>query len=92
MELKRCVRCGKFYDSEVEVCQDCIAKDTADMSKLKAFFVEGCNNDITKTDIINVTGISVRNLDRYLGYEEFNNIYLADAANNRNKESEKIKT
>jgi len=92
MELKRCMRCGKFYDSEVDVCHDCVAKDTADISKLKAFMVEGYNNDVTKLEIVNVTGISVKNLDRYLGYEEFNNIYLSDAENSKNKDLGKIKT
>ena len=27
MELKRCARCGKFYASDVEVCQECEKKD-----------------------------------------------------------------
>jgi len=85
MELKRCVRCGKFYDTEVEVCQDCIIKDMADMGKLKSFLVDGYTSGISKTEIAESTGISARNLDRYLGYEEFNNIYLSDMADNKNK-------
>ena len=46
MELKRCVRCGKFYASDFEVCQECEKKDLADLSKLKGFFADnyGKNN------------------------------------------------
>lgn len=37
MELKRCARCGKFYSADVDVCQECARKDSADLSKLKGF-------------------------------------------------------
>ena len=30
MELKRCVRCGKFYASNIDVCHECEKKDNAD--------------------------------------------------------------
>jgi hypothetical protein len=81
MELKRCARCGKFYASDVEVCQECAKKDSADLSKLKGFFAEGYVGGITKNQIISSTGISARNLNRYLGYEEFSGIYIQDNAN-----------
>ena len=32
----------------------------------------------TKQDILNSTGISAKNLNRYLGYEEFAGIYLQE--------------
>lgn len=87
MELKRCARCGKFYASDVEVCQECAKKDLADLSKLKGFFAEVNASEITKNDIISSTGISARNLNRYLGYEEFSSIYVQDNANAINGET-----
>lgn len=80
MELKRCARCGKFYASDVEVCQECAKKDTAELSKLKGFFAESYASSVTKNEIISSTGISARNLNRYLGYEEFNGIFIKDNA------------
>lgn len=80
MELKRCARCGKFYSADVDVCQECAKKDSADLSKLKGFFEEVNAYGITKNDIISSTGISARNLNRYLGYEEFSGIYIQDNA------------
>ena len=76
MELKRCARCGKFYASDVEVCQDCERKDFADLSKLKGFFADNYVSGVTKNEISAYTGISARNLNRYLGYEEFSGIYI----------------
>ena len=78
MELKRCARCGKFYASDVEVCHECEKKDLADLSKLKGFFADGYVSGISKTEISASTGISARNLNRYLGYEEFAGIYIPE--------------
>jgi len=85
MELKRCARCGKFYASEVEVCQDCERKDLADLSKLKVFFEEGVTSSVTKIEISSSTGISSKNLNRYLCYEEFSGIYISETFNSLNQ-------
>lgn len=84
MELKRCTRCGKFYASEVEVCQDCERKDLADLSKLKVFFEEEFTNSATKVEISNTTGISAKNLNRYLGYEEFSEMHIPETLSSFN--------
>ena len=78
MELKKCARCGKFFASNVDVCHECEKKDLADLSKLKGYFSEEYITGVSKLEISASTGISNRNLTRYLGYEEFNNIYVAD--------------
>lgn len=78
MELKRCARCGKFYASDVEVCHECEKKDLADLSKLKGFFADSYISGVSKTEISATTGISARNLNRYLGYEEFAGIYIPE--------------
>ena len=87
MELKRCVRCGKFYGSDVDVCKECEKKDLSDMSKLKVFFAENYVTGVSKMEISASTGISARNLNRYLSYEEFNSIYVTDNANSIAKEA-----
>lgn len=79
MELKRCVRCGKFYATDVEVCHECEKKDMADLSKLKLFFSEGYSSGITRGEISASTGISSKNLNRFLGYEEFSGIFIPEA-------------
>ncbi len=78
MELKRCVRCGKFYVADVDVCKECEKKDMADLSKLKGFFADNYVSGVSKLEISAFTGISARNLNRYLGYDEFSGIYIPD--------------
>ena len=78
MEIKRCARCGKFYASDVDVCHECEKKDLADLSKLKGFFADSYINGVSKMEISASTGISARNLNRYLGYEEFNGIHIPE--------------
>ena len=87
MELKRCARCGRFYASDVEVCQECEKKDLADLSKLKGFFADNYISGISKVEISASTGISARNLNRYLGYEEFEGIFITDGVEGLNKTS-----
>ena len=86
MELKKCARCGKFYASDVEVCHECEKKDLADINKLKGFFAEKYVSGVSKNDISVLTGISSRNLNRYLGYEEFSEIYIAGENTENNTE------
>ena len=76
--VKKCIRCGCLHLSESEVCQDCKVKDSADIVKLKSFMENSFNSGTTKQDILESTGISFKNLDRYLGYEEFSGIYLGN--------------
>lgn len=80
MELKRCARCGKFYASDVEVCHECEKKDNADLNKLKGFFEDEYLTGTTKSEISASTGISAKNLNRYLSYEEFSGIYIPETA------------
>ena len=78
MELKKCARCGKFYISEVDVCNDCERKDNVELTKLKVFFENEGVTEITKAEIFASTGISYKNLNRYLNYEDFNNINIIE--------------
>ena len=87
MELKKCVRCGKFFASDVEVCNECEKKDLADISKLKVFFEDSYVAGGSKVEISASTGISARNLNRYLGNEEFSGIYISEEVGEINNES-----
>ena len=82
MELRRCVRCGRFLTTNVDVCKDCEKKDITELGKLKNFFSESYVNGISKTEISSNTGISAKNLNRYLGYDEFKDIYVKDDLSN----------
>ncbi len=68
MELNKCTRCGSFYLSEGNVCPNCEAKDNLEFSNFKNYIQENgldCNID----EIAGKTGISVKNINRFLGYE-----------------------
>ena len=70
MEFNRCSRCGNFYVSEGNVCPKCSQKDGFEFSTFKAYVEEnGCSNSLD--DISGEIGISVKNLNRFLGYEGF---------------------
>lgn len=70
MEFKKCARCGSFFVTDGDVCQDCIPKDRLDIAKFKDYLdnnVENCADTIS----IN-TGISVKNVNRYLSQDQSN--------------------
>ena len=70
MEFKKCERCGCFFVSDSNVCENCNPKDTFELSKLRTYF-EGDVNTTSIDSIAVDTGISVKNLNRYLENEEF---------------------
>lgn len=70
MEFKKCERCGCFFLSDSAVCENCSPKDSFEMTRLKNYFEsENYSNSINAISID--TGISVKNLNRYLENEEF---------------------
>ena len=70
MELNRCSRCGNFYISEGNVCPKCSTKDGFEFSAFKSYVKE---NGLEKSfnTISSDTGISVKNLNRFVEYPEF---------------------
>lgn len=78
MEIKRCVRCGSFFASEIDVCQGCQKKDNADVNKLKGFLLEGIEEGVTKTDVAHSTGITMKNLNRYLSGNDFKGVVIPE--------------
>ena len=70
MELNRCSRCGNFYVAEGNVCPKCSTKDGFEFSTFKSYVQEnGFENSLNT--IANDTGISVKNLNRFIQYQEF---------------------
>ena len=70
MEFNRCSRCGSFYVSAGNVCPKCSQKDGFEFSTFKSYIQEnGLENSLDT--ISNQTGISLKNLNRFVGYPEF---------------------
>ena len=68
MEINRCSRCGNFYVSAGNVCPNCSTKDGAEFSVFKSYVQEnGLANSLDT--VSNDTGISVKNLNRFLTYD-----------------------
>lgn len=73
MELNRCSRCGNFYVSEGNVCPKCSSKDGFEFQTFKSYVEEnGLENSLDT--ISGKTGISTKNINRFLGYQEFKNL------------------
>lgn len=74
MEFKKCVRCGSFFVTEGDVCQNCMPKDKLDRFKFQDYIEN--NVEISASDISINTGISIRNVNRYLSQNNEQNINL----------------
>ena len=72
MEFNKCSRCGNFFITNDEVCPKCKTKDTLEFETFKNYVEQnGINQNL---DILSTeTGISVKNLNRFLDYTGYNN-------------------
>ena len=69
MEFTKCSRCGAFYANNGYVCPKCEEKDNIELSTFKNY-VENNGVDIqTLSEVSISTGISEKNLNRFLTYE-----------------------
>ena len=69
MEVVRCSRCGAFYTNGGYVCSKCSDKDNFELATFKNF-VEENGVDVKSLNQVSIsTGISEKNLNRFLGYE-----------------------
>lgn len=69
MDFKKCDRCGSFFVSASDICENCAPKDRLEFSKFRNYLTsENCSNSINAISID--TGISVKNLTRYLENKE----------------------
>ena len=70
MEFNRCSRCGSFYVSQGNVCPKCSSKDGMEFSNFINYVEENGINNSLET-ISGQIGVSVKNLNRFLEYEDF---------------------
>lgn len=70
MEFSKCNRCGNFYISNSNVCPKCAAKDNLEFSAFKNYIQENGFEESLGA-ISSETGISEKNLSRFLNYDEF---------------------
>lgn len=90
MEIKRCARCGQFFETINEVCNNCMAKDNKDISKLKNYFSYGyVAGKVSLGDISNNTGVTMKNLNRLLVGEQFEGVYIPETLNEINIDNKK---
>ena len=71
MEFNKCQRCGCFFITDGNICPSCTPKDNVEISKLNNYFSEN-NETININDLSSVTGISTKNLTRYMNGNKFN--------------------
>ena len=70
MEFNRCSRCGSFYVTDGEVCPRCSHKDNFEFSTFKQYIQENGFEE-SLDNISSEIGISVKNLNRFVNYEGF---------------------
>ena len=73
MEFKKCSRCGNFYMANGNVCPISSSKDNLEISTLHNYIEENGFNQPLEV-ISGQTGISLKNLNRFLEDESFNNL------------------
>ncbi len=73
MNFNKCSRCGGFFVSDGNTCPNCLQKDQSEMYRLENFIEENPNTNLNLEDIALSTGISNKNLTRFLANEQFNN-------------------
>jgi len=71
MNFNKCERCGCFFITDGNVCPSCAPKDSSEIAKLNTYFTEN-NDPITVTDLSYATGISKKNLTRFVSEKKFN--------------------
>ena len=68
MEVFRCSRCGAFYANSGNVCSKCSTKDNFELSTFKNFVEENGIEINSLSQVSGITGISEKNLNRFLNY------------------------
>lgn len=70
------MRCGCMYIAETEVCSKCQTKDGADLYRLKGVIQNPEYEEMTQGELAIATGITDKNLTRFLKYDEFQGICI----------------
>ncbi len=73
MNFNKCSRCGCFFLTEGTVCPNCQPKDQLEINRLKDYIAENTDISYNMNHIISSTGISDKNLNRFLADTQFSN-------------------
>ncbi len=71
MNFNKCSRCGCFFLTKNQVCPSCEAKDQVEMNRLQNYIEENVSENTNIETICSSTGISSKNLTRFLAQEQF---------------------
>ena len=77
MEINRCSRCGSFYMTGGDICPNCMAKEHLELSTFKDY-LESNSTETSINTIANETGISPKNLNRFISFDEFKDYKFDD--------------
>ena len=83
MNLNKCERCGCFFVTQNAVCPNCQSKDENEISQLKNYLTEN-DSEISVEELSYNTGISLKNVNRFLNNEEIKNQFMDLGLNNSN--------
>ncbi|MCI8621440.1 MAG: hypothetical protein HFJ50_07005 [Clostridia bacterium] len=70
MEFKKCERCGSFFVTDGDVCQNCTPKDRLDLQKFNNYLGNNNISDYSANNISINTGISLKTVNRFLSQNE----------------------
>ena len=77
MNFNKCKRCGCFFVANGDTCPVCTTKDNNDISTLNNYFSENENtHSISINNLSNITGISTKNLARFVDEKKFVNLIV----------------
>ena len=72
MELNKCSRCGAFHTNSGDVCPKCANQDNLELSTFRKYID---SNGFSSIDTIATeTGITQKNVSRFLGYQSIDNL------------------
>lgn len=71
MNFNKCSRCGCFFVTEGSICPNCKPKDQMEMNILKDYIEENSGLEYNMDQVISSTGISNKNLNRFLTQKQF---------------------
>lgn len=79
MELNKCNRCGAFHTNSGDVCPKCANRDNLELSTFRRYID---SNGFSSIDTIATeTGITQKNVSRFLGYQAIDNLEISAKEN-----------
>ena len=76
MEFKKCLRCGSFFLSSTEICPKCLPKDESEIAKINDYINENNILSCSRTNLSVNTGVSLKNINRFIDTNVIPNITL----------------